>query len=685
MKKKRLSLLSMLLIVSLLVTGCVGGSENTDTKAVAEELPIFENEGKAATDYDVIVVGSDPEGISAAISAARSGMKVLLLSKDSTPGGLYTLGALNFIDIPETRDGKTLVGGIYEEFFNKVGGSGFDIVEAANVFDDMLKSEDNITVRYNSKFVEPVMDDDTITGVVVDEDGQEITYSAPYVIDATQDGDVAAAAGAPYTFAGEDIGERDREMGVTLVFRLSGVDWDKMTRYLTVKRAIGEFFNKSTSMGVSGNTAWGFSDEGYGYEPEDEAMRLRGFNMARQDNGDILVNALLIFDVDVLDEESRAEGIARAKAELENIVPYLQKNCKGFKNCELAGTAEDLYVRESRHIDCEYNLTIDDLLENRDQEDRIAVSSYPVDVQPTKTQTYGTVVGYPDQYAIGYKSLVPKDVEGLLIVGRAAGYTSLAAGSARIVPTGMACGEAAGVAVAVAKSLDKTPREMVDDSASMALIQDLLKDQGAKLDHTQTKEDVMSHWAYPGVKVLRSLGVLDGGYDNDYALDDDVTMNRYQNMVNNAVKKAGFELSEKIYVNENPPARQIIGTMARACVEIEGGDKLENDNDVYLKALEERGIMTDEIKKYFSDMEAVPKASAVTMLTARFYSYLLTLDGAQSLKAAECIDLESEDNEVVAVPDWVAAHQDAQSDSSDTAETAENTSSTEDAQTDSAA
>ena len=655
MKKKFSALVAMLLIVTMLFSGCSGG--DTTTTAEPESLPTFTNEGTADSDYDVIVVGSDPEGIAAALSAARNGMKTLLLSKDSTPGGLYTLGALNFIDVPETRDGTLLVGGIYEEFVNAVGGSGFDIVNAANVFNDMLTAEDNLTVRYGAKFQEPVMNGNTITGVTVLEEGDMlVTYNAPYIIDATQDGDVAAAAGAPYTYAGEDIGERDREMGVTLVFRVSGVNWDSMCRYLTIKRGIGEIFNKSTSMGVSGNTAWGFSDEGYAYEPSDEAMRLRGFNMAKQDNGDVLVNALLIFDVDPLDETSREEGIARAKAELENIIPYLQDEFWGFGDCELAGTAEDLYVRESRHITCEYNLTIDDVLENRDQDDRIAVTSYPVDVQPTKTQTYGTVVGYPDQYAVGYKSLVPQDVDGLLVVGRAAGYTSLAAGSARIVPTGMACGEAAGVAVAVAKAQSATPRDLVDDDAAIAEIQEKLTAQGAKLDHTQTHEDVMDHWAYPGVKVLRSLGVLDGGYDNNYYLDDTITMNRYQNMVNNAVKKAGFALSEKIYVNEEIPARQIIGTMARAVIELEGADKLADDNDVYMNALKERGIMTDELAEYFTDMEAAPNAGAVTLLTARFYSYLLTLDGAQSLSAAECIDLTSDDNTVVSVPEWIAAN-----------------------------
>lgn len=71
------------------------------------------------------------------------------------------------------------------------------------------------------------MDGSQITGVVVEEDGQQVTYTASRVIDATVDADVAAAAGAPYTIAGEDIGEKERHMGVTLLFELSGVDWVK--------------------------------------------------------------------------------------------------------------------------------------------------------------------------------------------------------------------------------------------------------------------------------------------------------------------------------------------------------------------------------------------------------------------------------------------------------------------------
>lgn len=620
---KKQKLIAALLLVAFLLTGCLGGKKADD----GFKAPTIVNEAPSTMDYDLIVMGGEPEGVAAAIAGARNGLKTLLLCEESDLGGLYTIGRLNFIDIPETRSGQVLVEGVYKEFVDAVGGSGFDIEHAKDVFYQMVKKEDNITLRVNSEFKAPIMDDKSISGVRVQEGNKNYDFRGKYVIDATPDGDVAAEAGASYTFAGEDIGEKDRHMGVTLVFSLKDVDWTKVVAHLTTKRAGGEISSGDTSMGASGDIAWGYTREGYAYETKDDAMRLRGFNMARQSNGDVLINALIIFDVDPLDDESKKAGIERGKKELEHIVPYVQKNFKGFEKASLADTAEMLYVRESRHIDCEYMLTIDDVLENRGQWDKIAVSNYPVDVQPTKEQTYGTVVGFPDQYAISYRSLIPKDIDNLFVVGRAAGYRSLAAGSARIVPTGMACAEGAGVAAAVAYDKEMTPRDLCNNKELMERVQSLLTEQGANLNHTQTPEAVMSHWAYDSLKILRGLGLVDGGYDNNYRLDEAITANRYQNMVNNVFRKAGFPLKDKITVNDNPPNRQIIGTLARAIAEVEG-DKLADNQEGYKTYLRERGILTTELDSYFQDGEKNPNQAEVMVLCAQAYQHLLTQPSA---------------------------------------------------------
>lgn len=587
-------LICALLCCCLLLAGCGKGTADVPRE-----------EG---VDYDVIVVGGDPEGVCAAVSAARNGLKTLLIEDDEALGGLMTLGKLNFIDICESRDGSILTQGLFMEFYDAVGGTAFDVEKAKQFFYDWVSAEENATLKLNTAFVEPVMEGNQIRGVVVEENGQPVTYTASRLIDATVDADVAAAAGAPYTIAGEDIGEKDRHMGVTLVFELSGVDWDRVVEYLE--------HDDSEGTGATEKTAWGYTREGYAYEPQDKLMRLRGFNAARQDNGNVLVNALIIFGVDAMSEESKAEGIARAQKELEFIVPYVQQNFVGFEHAQLVGTASQLYVRESRHIIGEYQLTIDDVLEDRDQWDKIAIVAYPADIQPTAGQTYGTVIGSPDRYAIPFRCLVPLEVENMLVIGRSASYTSLAAGSARVIPVGMAEGQAAGVAAAYSLDKQQSFREMSADESAIASVQKTLKKQGAYLDDFEVHEAFMDHWAYPGVKVIRSLGLLDGGYSNDYRLDEAVGKWRLQNMLNNSMKKTGKDVPTVEF--SDPPTN---GEMIAAVAQIAGAGG--QSYAAQIDQLQQMGILTEEICIHMGTESAVPMAAEAVMITANLYNYML--------------------------------------------------------------
>ena len=600
MKKiKWLSIMLLLAIVFCGLAGC-GNSSNVAEKPVEDGV-----------DYDVIVVGGDPEGVCAAVSSARNGLKTLLIEDDEALGGLMTLGKLNFIDICESRDGSILTQGLFMEFYDAVGGTAFDVETAKQFFYNWVVNEENATLKLNTEFVKPVMDGNTIVGVVVEENGEQATYTASRIIDATVDADVAAAAGVPYTIAGEDIGEKERHMGVTLVFELSGVNWDKVVNYLEN--------DDNEGTGATEKTAWGYTREGYAYEPKDELMRLRGFNVARQDNGNVLVNALIIFDVDAMSEESIAEGIARAQKELEYIVPYVREHFIGFEDVQLAGTASQLYIRESRHIIGEYQLTIDDVLENRDQWDKIAIVAYPADIQPTAGQTYGTVIGSPDRYAIPFRSIVPLEVENMLVIGRSASYTSLAAGSARVIPVGMAEGEAAGVASAYSLNNAISFRDMSADEAAIADVQKTLKKQGAYLDDFEVHEAFMDHWAYPGVKVIRSLGLLDGGYSNDYRLDEPMGKWRLQNMINNSLKKTGREFALVEDITDPVTNGNMIAVAARLA------DVHADTYEAQLNGLQEKGILTEEILSHLGAETETPLAAEAIMIVANLYQYYLAM------------------------------------------------------------
>lgn len=570
-----LRLLAWLLISLLLLSGCgiqeylnriIGEEPEVSEPAPSEppqtqpavtepavtepaKAPIIEGvEG-----YDVIVAGGEPEGIAAALSAARNGMKTLLVEESSALGGLMTLGMLNFLDMNHDSKGTLLTQGIFQEFYNDLGNA-FDVEEAKEWFWRKTQAEPNLTVLLNTKIIKPIMQDHTISGLMVQEDGKAKTYRSLTVIDATVDADVAAAAGVPYTVGGEDYGEAGLRQGVTLVFELSGVDWNKVVKYL-----------KNDGNGDSGAdavSAWGYGDIALNYKPLDAMMRLRGPNIARQANGNVLINALVIFGVDGLNPLSRAAGILRGQHEIPRIVEFMQQNFKGFENARFVDTAPRLYVRETRHIQGEYRLTITDVLENRDQWDRIAHGSYPVDVQPTGPNNYGNVIGAPEIYSVPFRCMVPQVVDQLLVVGRSASYDSLPHGSTRVIPVGMAVGEAAGVACVWAVRHEQTFREMTQlKDTAIPWIQNRLQAQGAYLTaYDPPRFAVMDHWAYAGVRTMRELGLTEGGYSNDYRLEKETNKWALQNKLNKVLRlvrertgnfpERTVEVSEQVTVGE---------------------------------------------------------------------------------------------------------------------------------------
>ena len=562
--------------------------------------------------YDVIVVGGDPEGISAAVTAARNGMKTLLVEDDEALGGLMTLGGLNFIDMCTGDDGTLLTRGTFLEFHDAVGGTAFDIPTAKNVFLQMAESEENLTLKLNAAFIEPVMKENIITGIVIEQDGKQITCKADSVIDATVDADVAAAAGAQYTYLGQDYGHTENVTGVTLVFEVSGVDWAAVSKYLN------EDNNPNT--GCTEKAAWGYNEESFAYIPQDSQTRLRGLNIALQENGNVLINGFIIFGVDPLDETSKTAGIERGKAELQHIIPYLQQNYIGFENAALVDTASQLYVRESRHILGEYQLTLDDVMENRWFDDTIAIGSYPVDVPPNARRLVGIIIGAPDRYGVPFRCLVPQNIDGMLVVGRSASYTSLAAGSARVIPLGMAEGEAAGVAAAYAKNNGMTFREISQNADAVTSIQQSLREQGAYLEQWEPiVMDVETHWAYEGVKTLRSLGLVYGGYANDYRLDEPMTIAEADNLLTGL---AGDVLTDVWPYSEYVTVQDILDASMKLVTSVN-----ETEGMTAREWLTKADILTEQLQPYFADDAKVPNRAEVIMLLANVRAYQISQMG----------------------------------------------------------
>lgn len=476
--------------------------------------------------YDVVVIGSEPEAIAVAVAAAEEGARTALVSPTDRLGGLFVTGALNVLDL--RTDPFSYQQGLFGRWWSRVGrGNAFDIDRAEEVFRRMLaESSVDVFVGPATPELASAATPDTGAGepeasgrgqtVIAVRVGDAVLWTSQ-VVDGTASADFAAAAGARSTIGFASLGFSER-MADTLVFAIEGIDWNVLRRTAAARGR--------TYASIDDRVAWGsFGGVPAAYTPMDARLRLRGLNLGRETEGTVWVNALLIYGIDPFDPGSIAEGRSRAAAEAPAVVEYLRSRIPGFERAELSRLAETLYLRETRHLEAQCILTADDVLDNRVTPNAIAIGGYPLDVQSLTPHDSGYVFGVPDIYGVELCVTVPQGVDGLWVVGHAAGFDPIAHASARVVPLGMAIAEAVGIAAQRAAADGVTPARFAADDAQIASLRSRLVERGAYLAPPGQRRPVgpVDHPHYDAFRTMLSRGLAVAGYANDPRLDEEVT------------------------------------------------------------------------------------------------------------------------------------------------------------------
>lgn len=530
-----ITLISLVLVI-LLISVWLAAKKNVSSSLSDGSLLKVESTDRIKESYDVIVVGTDPEGIAAAVSAARNNLSVLLVDGRNRKilGGLMTLGWLNSLDLNYSPEQSPIPGkhtflnkGIFQEWYDKIEGTSFDVVTAANAFYELVKKEKNIDLVLEASEMKPQLDQSRVTGLYLKKkDGTAVAVKAKTVIDATQDADVAAEAGVPFMFGREDLGEPQTLMAVTLVFKLGNVT-----------QAVWDSFSKHPNTGADSRSAWGFWEMWDYPSTNKERVRMRGLNIGRQNDDTILINALQIMGVDPLNPSEMKEAYEIGKNEIPHVVEYMNRNFKEFAHVDLADIAPELYVRESRHMVGEYRLKMTDVLDNRDFWDRIAFGSYNVDIQSTSFSDRGSIMVNPIQYAVPFRSIVPQRIDGILVVGRSASFDSLPHGSSRVIPVGMATGQAAGAAAKIAIDKKMTFRQISSSKDEIQHLQEMLNGQGMEIKPFKIDPpDYAKHRAHRGLKAAVSMYLTVGGEHNQFELDAESNVKRFSNNLKRMTK-----------------------------------------------------------------------------------------------------------------------------------------------------
>ena len=425
--------------------------------------------------YDLVVYGATPQGITTAATAAREGLDVLLAEPGPQAGGVLTRGWLATLDVTTDDTGTVLHGGRFRRFFRDLKhDNSFDVDTANANLERLLPPE--VDVHYRTSLTKVAQQAGRVTNVgFTSPTGTPWSARTRYLVDATDTAEAAARAGARFTMGRADTGIDDEQMASTLVFRLSDVDWEALRAEIA-----REHQTLRNGAEVRGRSVVGLWPVAKGYRPSDpRRFRLRGLNAARQDDGSLLVNALLIFGVDGTDPTSIHRAWQEGREESRRVTEYLRHTLPSvFGRAKLTGVAPELYVRESRHLVGLTRLRADDVLYGRTFPDGVALGGYPMDGQAYLPHETPYLLGKPAPYEVPLRTLVPEGLRNMLVVSQAASFDSAAAFSARVAPLQMNLGEAAGLAVAVAHRRNLDVPALVTQPAALAEVRNEVRGAG---------------------------------------------------------------------------------------------------------------------------------------------------------------------------------------------------------------
>lgn len=435
---------------------------------------------------DVLVVGSGPGGLAAALAAARAGVAVTLVERFGCFGGnITTVGVEGFAWY---RHEQTVeAGGIGWEFEERARAMGAAVPESQSLsyeldsegfklVADRLVEEAGIRPMLHRQFVAPILDGNVVTGIITESKAGREAILARRIIDATGDADVAHRAGAAtHKTPVEEM------QAASVMFHLAGVD--KQAFMASVRADPQTYADWSTgewTVETSGKEDAMFSP--FLKKPFQQAIEagmmpahlntISGTWGAMHDTGELTyMNLVHLAGCDGTDPDSLTRFEIEGRKQAMLAIEALRRFTPGCGGARLRNFGMTIGIRDTRKIDAAYNMTEADVREQGRFEDTIGI--YPEFIDGYGVLILPTTGRYMQ---IPYRAMLPKGIANLLVAGRAIGGDRIAHAATRNMACCAVAGQGAGVAAAVSI---KSGCGL--DRVDMAPVQAELRRQGVRL------------------------------------------------------------------------------------------------------------------------------------------------------------------------------------------------------------
>lgn len=408
---------------------------------------------------DVLVVGSGPGGLAAALAAARCGVEVTLLERFGCFGGNITVvGVEGFAWY--RHEATVEAGGIGREFEDRAKAMGAAVPESQSlsyeldsegfkVVADKLVQDAGIHPMLHRQFVAPIMDGDTIRGVIVESKAGREAILAKRVIDATGDADVVHRAGAPCIKT-----PIEQMQAASVMFHVAGVD---KAKFMAGVRDDPQTY-KDWSSGEWVVETDGKEDDMFSPflgKPFEQAIKdgklpahlntIGGTWGAVHDSGEMTyMNLIHLAGCDGTDPDSMTRFEMEGRAQAMHAIDVLRHYTAGCADMRLRNFGMSIGIRDTRKIDAGYNMTEVDVRHQGRFEDSIGI--YPEFIDGYGVLIIPTTGRYMQ---IPYRALLPKGVRNLCVAGRAIGGDQISHAATRNMACCAVTGQGMGVAAAL--------------------------------------------------------------------------------------------------------------------------------------------------------------------------------------------------------------------------------------------
>ena len=418
---------------------------------VSRQVPVI-------AETDVLVVGSGPGGLAAALSSARAGVDTMLVERFGCLGGnLTVVGVESFAWYrqKETIDSE----GIGIEFEQRAKTMGATSPEPqskseainADMFKyvaDVMVHESGVKLLLHSTVIDTIVEGNAIKGVIVHNKSGRGAILAKRVIDASGDADLAFFSGAPYRKT-----PKEDMLPVTVVFSVNGVDKKRFMEYVKENPTTYKEWGNNWNIKKGGKEDDLFSP--YLEKPFDQAREqgiipsglksIGGSWSTVTDSGEATyLNMIHLTNYDGTDAWDLTKAEIEGRYQALQAIKALNHFAPGFEEAKLRNYGMTLGVRDTRKIIGRYELTEHDVTNQARFEDSIGIfpefiDGYGILILPT-TGRY---------YQIPFGILVPQKVENLLIAGRCVAGDKISHASVRSMMCCAVTGQGAGVAAAL--------------------------------------------------------------------------------------------------------------------------------------------------------------------------------------------------------------------------------------------